>query len=276
MLMYRLQISFDRLLVLQQNPTTQPYELNSVGDFIIRTLRELGQTVSQDGEIRSLVDHRHLFDPLHLMSPALPPPGETEMSKSKGPEWLKWQPALLANYQQQMRKIWKEASDEVVCRTSPASTPKSCDMGHSPVTEVSTEPSTEAMEVGISICRNIKWTRNKSSIFTIKSLSSLKHLIVACMVLVEDQSFEVNVRIREELQDMFNWKKYLSQRSEESKLLYCFEVAGIDATRRYEAPLRTDRGGFIDCMGNLRGDIWPTCGSCGRPQCDALKTERFD
>ena len=260
MRMYRLQICLDLLLTLR-NPANNILA-EEVGNSIIRILNDIRQIISHDRDIRSLVDHGQFFDPLSDISAPLPRPE----AESNGPEWLKWQPALLTRWKLQMRTIWKDAANNLS-------------------TGFNESPSAATIETGMSICRNVRWTQNKASVFGIKSLSSLKSLIVACFVLTDDQSWEgtpknftnlVNVRIRNELGSLFNVGKYLRLRSAESKLLYCYETAGVDASRRYLEPLRTDRGGFIDCMGNLRADIWPVCPSCGRPACDALPTGRFD
>jgi hypothetical protein len=184
-LMYRLQISFDYLLVLQKCGMSS--QTSPVADSIIRIVEELADMVSQDQEIRSLVDHRHLFDRLNEISAALPRPEDSGKSKVDH-EWFKWQPALLAHYKLQWGKFWENARDDLLDRDSPASTPKPC-------RESSPEPCKEVVEAGMAISRNLVWTNNKASLFRMKSLSSLSSLIVACIVLTEDDSFEGNLSV---------------------------------------------------------------------------------
>jgi hypothetical protein len=185
-LMYRLQISFDYLLVLQNRGMSSQASL--VADSVIRIVEELADMVSQDQEIRSLVDHRHLFDRVNEISAALPRPGDSGKSKVDH-EWFKWQPALLAHYKLQWGKFWENARDDLRDRGSPAGRPKQS-------RESSPEPQCkEVVEAGMSISRNLVWTKNKGSLFRMKSLSSLSSLVVACMVLTEDDSFEGNLSV---------------------------------------------------------------------------------
>jgi hypothetical protein len=86
-----------------------------------------------------------------------------------------------------------------------------------------------------------------------------------------------NLRIRKEILNFFNFDKYLSLRFTISPLLRSFDRSGIvsDVPLRDTTALRVDAGGFLDCMGQLRGDISTLCPSCGRMTCDRVEIEEF-
>ena len=151
MLLYRLNIALD-FYKLKRSSSLETDDKQWFTDFtfdLTSILSDLVSTIQDNPEIRSMTDRNGLFgaDSFQALSAAYP-------HDPNDPEWLLWQPSLLAHYKSSFKDLWdtdrKKPPDE--------------------------EVSHAAVEEGFSTCRLIESAEKKSGKIT--CLSALRSLII--------------------------------------------------------------------------------------------------
>jgi hypothetical protein len=152
MLMYRLQISFEYYLTDRNEDNTA---LDGFGDSIRKILNEIASLTASSPWLSRAMDRIHIF------------PNSTEPWTNFGEdseplpmerEWLLWEPSILARWKDS--SLWQAVQEEPEI----------------PLASVTT---------GMTLCRLITQPANGGTMFEMNTLSALRSLILAGLLLVE-------------------------------------------------------------------------------------------
>jgi hypothetical protein len=238
---YQLQISIYYLVIkLRGEAPSVPFDFQEWLRSFSQMLEDLESSRTRHAQIESRLGLSQLFKS-----------GDNITNASKNhdsPEWQLWQPAVLAHYKVQFRS------------QKPAH-----DIG--------------SVEIGMSVCRTISWGQ---MLLRMNSLSAIRSLFLFCLNFTEIKSPEsmfcrmlVLISVSKEIKRVLGrtfggFQGYPKIGSAESSLsLYDSETV--------DAPLImiVKADGFMDCMGQLRGDGGELCGSCGTLNCENVELDTF-
>lgn len=276
--MYRLQICFDNYLILQDAGQTKhtSASLESIKSSILDSVQSLAEIICEYPNIRSGLDQGAPFikEDVQYMA-ALE---RRELLSCKSIAWSKWTPSVVAYYRTRVASI--------LLQSLPTLDEQDYLKKVSNMESIFEHQSTFTnMGLGFDICRQITWSRNTLSAFQINSVSALRNLLVAGLMITGRQNGYnnpnirkgcpcflsantlANADIRNRMCQHFNFDNFVSFQTREPLSQQVLRTDDIKIV------LKIPLGAIFDCTGKLRSEDSPLCPVCGWKVCDSMTIE---